>query len=134
MNNERVTEFLSTLPHVEQTIQWGDNLLFWVGDKAVVGKMFCLLNLEPGQKCCAAFPAGPEGFAELCEREDISPAPYLARAHWVCVERWDALTWQEWKQWLTAAHARTLAKLPKRAQKLLAEEGSAEKRSAQPRS
>jgi predicted DNA-binding protein (MmcQ/YjbR family) len=105
---------------VVTSIQWGDNLLFWVGDKAIGGKMFCLLNLEPGQKCVAAFAASPEGFAELCEREDISPAPYLARAHWVCVQQWQALSWAEWKHLLTAAHAIVHARLPARTRAMLA--------------
>jgi predicted DNA-binding protein (MmcQ/YjbR family) len=134
MNNERVTEFLSALPHVEQTVQWGDNLLFWVGDKAIGGRMFCVLNLEPGQKCVASFPAGPEGAAELCEREDIMPAPYLAKWHWVCVQRWDALSGAEWKQCLTRAYELISARLKPRTLALLAEKRSANKRSAKKRS
>ena len=38
--NER--EFLLQLPHVVETMQWGANLVFWVGDKAIGGKMFAL--------------------------------------------------------------------------------------------
>jgi predicted DNA-binding protein (MmcQ/YjbR family) len=125
MNNERVSEYLLGLPHVQQTVQWGDNLVFWVGDKAVGGKMFCMLNLDPGAKCRAGFAAGPEGMAELCERESIVPAPYLARAHWVCVQQWDALSWAEWKQCLARAHGLIQAKLPRRTRDVLAMEPKA---------
>jgi predicted DNA-binding protein (MmcQ/YjbR family) len=103
MNNERVREFLLTLPHVKETVQWGDHLLFWAGDKAIGGRMFCVLDLGGTGKCVVSMAAGPEGMAELLEREGIVPAPYLARAHWVCVERWDALDWPEWMERLKRA-------------------------------
>ena len=47
MNVELLRAFLLSLPHVEETMQWGDNLVFWVGDKAIGGKMFALANLSP---------------------------------------------------------------------------------------
>ena len=112
MNNERVREFLLTLPHVKETVQWGDHLLFWAGDKAIGGKMFCMLDLGGMGKCVVAMAAGAEGMAELLEREGIVPAPYLARAHWVCVERWDALDWPEWKERLQRAREIVHEKLP----------------------
>jgi hypothetical protein len=37
MDAERAREFLRKLPLVEETMQWGNNLVFWVGDKAVGG-------------------------------------------------------------------------------------------------
>ncbi len=46
MDAERVRAFLLTLPHVAETLQWGDNLVFWVGDKSIGGKMFALVNLS----------------------------------------------------------------------------------------
>ena len=102
------------LPHVVETMQWGDNLVFWVGDKAVGGKMFCLLNLDAGAHGVVSYSAGPERFAELVEVEGIGPAPYMARIHWVAVERWEVLRNAEWERELRAAHAITLGKLPKR--------------------
>ena len=111
MNVERLREFLLSLPHVVEAEQWG-GLLYWVGDQAVGGKTFIHVNLEAGQGHPAMFPAGPERFAELCERDGMIPAPYLARAFWVAVERWDALRDAEWQEELTAAHALTRDKLP----------------------
>jgi predicted DNA-binding protein (MmcQ/YjbR family) len=114
MDVERVRAFLLTMPHAVETMQWGDNLVFWVGDKAIGGKMFCLLNLAAGAHGVISYSAGPERYAELVEREGIGPAPYMARIYWVAVERWDALRNAEWESELSAAHAMTLAKLPKR--------------------
>jgi predicted DNA-binding protein (MmcQ/YjbR family) len=114
MDAERVREFLLGLPHVVETQQWGDNLVFWVGDKAIGGKMFCLLDLEGGGHGVVSYAAGPERFAELVEQEGLKPAPYMARIFWVAAERWDALRNAEWEGELRAAHGITLAKLPKK--------------------
>ena len=119
MDVERVRAFLLGLPHAVETMQWGDNLVFWVGDKAIGGKMFCLLNLDAGTHGVMSYSAGPERYAELVEREGIVPAPYMARISWVAVERWGALRNAEWEEELSAAHAITLAKLPKRVREIL---------------
>ncbi len=66
------------------------------------------------------FSAGPERFAELVEMDGLMPAAYMARIHWVAAERWDALRNSEWEDELRAAHAITLAKLPKRVLEVLA--------------
>jgi len=120
MDVERARGFLLGLPHAVETMQWGDNLVFWVGDKAVGGKMFCLLNLDAGAHGVVSYSAGPERFAELVELEGIVPAPYMARIHWVAVERWDVLRNTEWESELRAAHAITLGKLPKGVREVLA--------------
>jgi predicted DNA-binding protein (MmcQ/YjbR family) len=120
MDVERARTFLLGLPHAVETMQWGDNLVFWVGDKAIGGKMFCLLNLDAGAHGVVSYSAGPERFAELVEREGIVPAPYMARIHWVAVERWDVLRNAEWESELRAAHEITLAKLPKGVREVLA--------------
>jgi predicted DNA-binding protein (MmcQ/YjbR family) len=110
MNAERVRGFLLGLPHVVETAQWG-GIVFWVGDKAIGGKMFVLLNTD-AEQLPISYPAGQERMAELVEQEGILPAPYLARIFWVAVERWDVFRMSEWESELRAAHAMTFAKLP----------------------
>jgi predicted DNA-binding protein (MmcQ/YjbR family) len=46
MDAESTRAFLLKLPFVEETLQWGNNLVFWVSDKAVGGKMFALIDLS----------------------------------------------------------------------------------------
>ncbi len=87
MDAERVRTFCLGLPHAAETLQWGANLVFRVGDKSAGGKMFALVNLDGLGGPVISFCAGPEGYAELLEREGVVPAPYLARAHWVALER-----------------------------------------------
>ena len=120
MDAERLRTLLLKLPHVEETMQWGANLVFWAGDKAIGGKMFALTNLDEDERGVLSFAAGPERYAELLEIDGIIPAPYLARAYWVCLERWDALSQREFEEHLTHAHAIVFAKLPKRTRDALA--------------
>ena len=120
MDAERARAYLLSLPHVIETMQWGENLVFWVGDKAVGGKMFTVINLDALGGPVVSFAAGGEHAAELCEREGLIPAPYLARAGWVAAEHWGALNAREWKAELEAAHRRVLAKLPARTLAILA--------------
>jgi len=118
MDAERAREFLLKLPHVCETKQWGENLVFWTGDKAIGGKMFCLLNLDAGGGVIS-FAAGSERFYELVERDGLLPAPYMARIFWVAAEGWSALRNAEWEELLRAAHEITYDKLPKRVKETL---------------
>src|SRR5579875_1826177 len=105
MDAERARALLLSLPHVAETLQWGDNLVFWVGDKSAGGKMFALINLSADAHGVISFAAGPERFLELIELEAFRPAPYLARAHWVATSDWAALRPLEWQTELRNAHA-----------------------------
>src|SRR6201996_973681 len=94
MDAERARAFLLTLPHVAETLQWGDNLVFWVGDKSIGGKMFALINLDDEsrlgrQPVIFSFATDPERFHELLEIEGVVPAPYLARAKWIALQHWN---------------------------------------------
>ena len=121
MNAERARAYLLSLPYVVETSQW-DGVVFWVGDKAIGGKMFVLMNPESGTSGhhpLLSYPAGPERFHELCEVEGLRPAPYLARLFWIAAEGWNVFRDREWEAELSAGHALTLAKVPSRTRALL---------------
>ena len=123
MDAERARAFLLALPYVVETMQW-DALVFWVGDKTLVGKMFTVIGLDEEKrgvtgKAVISYAAGRERYDELLEIEGLFPAPYLARAHWIAAERWDVFRTRQWEQELAAAHAIVLAKLPPKAKKAL---------------
>jgi predicted DNA-binding protein (MmcQ/YjbR family) len=124
MDAERLRTFLLTLPHAVETRQWGNNLVFWVGDKAIGGKMFALINLDdPGPRLARAafmFAANPERFHQLLETEGVVPAPYLARAHWLALTHWNVLPAHELEDLLYEANAVVAAKLPTRTRTALA--------------
>ena len=119
MNAERVREFLLSLPNVLETPQWG-GIVFWLGDKAIGGKMFVMLNPDAGEGLPISYPVGQERFNELLELEGLHPAPYMARIFWVAAERWDVFRDREWQEQLTAAHEITFAKLPPKTKQILA--------------
>jgi predicted DNA-binding protein (MmcQ/YjbR family) len=119
MDAERTRAFLLKLPHVVDTMQWGANLVFWVGDKAIGGKMFALVNLDGDGKGVISYSAGPERYPELLEIEGLFPAPYMARIWWVAAERWDVFRAPEWERELRAAYDLTLSKLPPKTRKTL---------------
>ncbi|MHB1674589.1 MAG: MmcQ/YjbR family DNA-binding protein [Acidobacteriaceae bacterium] len=120
MDAEQVREFLLKLPHVEETMQWGANLVFWVGDKVVGGKMFALANLDEDGQGVISFHAGPERYPDLLEIDGVIPAPYMARIFWVALTRWDAIPSRELLPLLAQARDLVYAKLPKRTKDVLA--------------
>ncbi len=109
MDVESVRKFCLSLPHVTEDVQWESDLLFRIGNK-----MFAVAALDPSSDHRMSFKCTPETFAELTERDGIIPAPYVARYHWVALERFDALPERELKELLGNAYQLILGKLPKK--------------------
>ena len=118
MGLERTRAYLLSLPFVEETLQW-DVLVYWVLDKAVGGKMFAMLPPDMNRPHVVGFAVPPERYNDLLEIEGVRPAPYLARAHWIVVERWDVFPERDLHGHLRAAYERVEAKLPPRVQRTL---------------
>jgi predicted DNA-binding protein (MmcQ/YjbR family) len=128
MDAERLREYMLSLPHVVETMQWGANLVYWVGDKAIGGKMFALSNLDVDHRGVLSFAAGPERFAELLETDGVFPAPYLARAHWVAIEHWGVFRSSELEELLESGRRLVYDKLPKRTREVLAMPAAAQRK------
>ena len=109
MDNESVRAYCLSFPHVTESVLWGADLVFKIG-----GKMFAVINLDAGSDHCMSFKATPEKFAELVERNGIVPAPYVARYHWVALERFNALSEKELKSLIKTAYDLVFEKLPKK--------------------
>lgn len=109
MDVELVRAYCLSLPHVTEKVQWGNDLVFKIGDK-----MFAVTVLEGASKYCASFKCTPEKFAELIEEEGIDPAPYSARYHWVALERFNVMSERELKVLLRQAYDLVFEKLPKK--------------------
>jgi len=113
MDVEWLREICLSFPGTTEQIQWGNDLLFKVG-----GKMFALTPLEPAP-VFLSFKTSPENFAELTERLNIIPAPYLARAQWVALQTRDALSAEELARLLRDSYDLVFAKLPKKAREVV---------------
>ena len=120
MDNERIREICLALPHVAETLNWGHHLVYFVGDRDIGGKMFAMTDLDGSGTGVLWFHCGAERFHELQENEGICASPYLARVHWVTVERWDVLRPREIEDELRRAYALIYEKLPKRTKAVLA--------------
>lgn len=122
MDIESVRSFCLSLPHTDEKVQWVNDLLFRIGEK-----MFAVAALEPSHGVALSFKCTPEKFAELVERDGIIPAPYMARHHWVGLERFDVLPDRELKPLLQNAYQMVLEKLPKKVRAGLESPASAPK-------
>jgi predicted DNA-binding protein (MmcQ/YjbR family) len=109
MNVDSIRAYCLSFPSATEKLQWGDALCFKVRDK-----MFAVLGLD---KVRLIFKCSAEAFAELIERPDIRPSPYLARHNWVILDRLDALPNHELRDLIQQSYEMVAAKAPSRARK-----------------
>jgi predicted DNA-binding protein (MmcQ/YjbR family) len=123
MNVDSVRQYCLAFPHATENLQWKDDLCFKVG-----GKIFAILDLESVPPCLCV-KCAPEKFAELCEHEDIAPAPYLGRYKWVLLRRLDILGHAELENLIGQSYAMVAAKVkPKSKGKTLKRRGRRDKK------
>jgi predicted DNA-binding protein (MmcQ/YjbR family) len=120
MDNERIRAICLALPHVAETLNWGHHLVYWAGDRAIGGKMFAMTDLDGTGTGVLWFHCGAERFHELLEIDGIRASPYLEKAYWVTVERWNVLRSRQIEDELRRAHTLIFEKLPKRTRTVLA--------------
>jgi len=107
MNAETIRKYCLSFPQAKENLQWGDDLCFKVNQK-----IFVTLSLDSvPQRMC--FKCTPEKFAELCEYEDIRPAPYVGRYKWVMLDRLDALPDAELRDLIRQSYEMVAAKAKK---------------------
>ena len=114
MNIEEIREFCLSLPHATEDVKWGNDLAFCVGEK-----MFTVVGLEPSAQTAMSFKCTPEKFAELIEMDGIRPAPYVARYHWVALEKFNALKQNELMDLIKKSYQMVWEKLPAKVKKKL---------------
>jgi predicted DNA-binding protein (MmcQ/YjbR family) len=119
MDNERIREICLALPHAAESLNWDHVLVYWACDRSIGGKMFALTNADGAESPVLSFHCGAERYHELLEIDGIVPAPHLARAWWVALDRWDALPPRQIEDELARAHALISQKLPKRTRTIL---------------
>jgi predicted DNA-binding protein (MmcQ/YjbR family) len=105
MNVDSIRAYCLSFPNVTEKLQWEDNLCF-----KIAGKIFAMLGLDNLRLC---FKCTPETFAELIEREDIRPAPYVGRYKWVLLDRLDAVDDSELEDLIRQSYDMVSSKAPK---------------------
>src|SRR5260370_33899027 len=114
MDAERMSAMLLKLPHVVKTVAWSTYVLFWAADKSIGGQLFAMMTPVNETKGVITYAAGQERYAELLEREGVSPSVEFPRSQWVQVERWNVFRQAEWQSGMEGGHAIISAELPKR--------------------
>jgi len=95
-----IEKFCLSLPGATLSIQWGSDHVYKIG-----GKMFAVMGPPELRPQTISFKAGEASFDILTKAKNIIPAPYLARARWVNLQKLDALNAKEMKAYLARAHA-----------------------------
>jgi len=113
MDLEEVRQFCLSLPGATEDVKWGNDLTFCIGKK-----MFAVTGLDSAAQSIS-FKCTPEKFAELTEKDGIIPAHYVARYHWVTLEKLDALKAEELKALIEKSYQMVAEKLPKGVKKQL---------------
>lgn len=119
MEIEALRRYCLQFPHASENVQWGADLCFKVD-----GKLFAVTPLEPAP-VSLSFKCSPESFAELCELPGVRPAAYLARAHWVSLEKLNTLPDAEMRERLAESYRLVFENLPKKRQAELQSAGTA---------
>ncbi|MCA1589419.1 MAG: MmcQ/YjbR family DNA-binding protein [Acidobacteria bacterium] len=111
MNTEQLRKFCLSLPHATEDVKWGNDLCFCVGKK-----MFAVTGLDSsdGQ---VSFKCTPDKFAELTEIDGIIPAPYVARYHWVAIQKPNALADGELQDLISNSYKMVFDKLSPKVKK-----------------
>jgi predicted DNA-binding protein (MmcQ/YjbR family) len=111
MDFEAAKALCRTFPGCTEDIKWGADAVFSVG-----AKMFAVTNHEVPANGIS-FKVDDDRFLELTDRPGIIPAPYLARAKWVYVEKASALSDKEAAALLRRSYELVFAKLTKKLQR-----------------
>lgn len=103
MHRAEFETFVLGLPAATLVRQWRDDSVAKVG-----GKIFCLLDRDPGE---VWLKVSDMGFAVMCDLNGIRPAPYFARAGWVAISHESPLSDAELRAYIVEAHRLVAAKL-----------------------
>jgi len=112
MTPKQIDAFCGKLPAATRSVQWEGVIVFKVG-----GRMFALIVPdERGRPSELWFKSAPEHYEALAHSLGFRPAPYLARAKWVALDKPEMLTDRQLKAYLRRAHAVIATALPRKMQ------------------
>lgn len=109
MNDEELGLLCRPWPGTHCDIKWEHNRVWSVG-----GKMFCLLALDMPHGGQLSVKVASARFLELTDVPGVLPAPYLARAHWICLAPGHALSAAEIEGLVRDAYCLVRERLPRR--------------------
>ena len=115
MDRNQFDDFCADLAATTHVIQWGGSSVWKVG-----GKIFAVCShWAAGNHAKISFKCSEMSYTLLREEEGIIPAPYLARAQWVQLERPDAMSKADIQLYIEEAHCIIAGKLTRAARAVL---------------
>lgn len=112
MTIEDIRSIAMKLPHATEGIKWGNDLCFCIAEK-----MFCVTSMEGNVKF--SLKVHENDFEELCQRQGITPAPYMARNKWVMIDSSAKLSRKELEGFIKKSYELVKGKLTKKLQEKL---------------
>jgi predicted DNA-binding protein (MmcQ/YjbR family) len=101
--------FCLALPGASETVQWGEDRVYKVG-----GKMFAVCGMDGRRLRGLSIKVSDDSALILTRLPGIVPAPYLARAGWVRLDRLDRLPPDQLRGYVRRSHALVVAGLSRR--------------------
>lgn len=116
MTRAEFDTYCESLPATTHVVQWGGASVWKVG-----GKIFAICSawVKGSQEERIAFKCSDLSYLMLTEQDGFIPAPYLGRAKWVMMDKPDALSDEDLKTYIVAAHKMIAAKLTKKTRREL---------------
>lgn len=111
MHRPAFEAFVLSLPAATLVRQWRDDSVAKVG-----GKIFCLLDRDPGE---VWLKVSDMTFELMADMDGIRPAPYFARAGWVAISHDSPLGDEEVRAYIVEAHRLIAGKLSRRTRREL---------------
>lgn len=115
MKLEKAIAVCRALPGATEDVKWGADLVFSVGEK-----MFAVTGNSADAEGIS-FKVDDERFLELTDRPGIIAAPYLARAKWVKIVDFKAVSDAEAAELLKRSYEIIFGKLTKKLQREIGE-------------
>ena len=106
MTLQEIIDYCDSLPFTDKDLKWEHNLCFLICEK-----IFCIGSLD--EEFSISFKTNETDFEMLTHRADINPAPYLGRSRWVNIKKPDALSKDEWEEFIKRSYNIIKAKLPR---------------------
>lgn len=106
MNIDSIRAYCLSFPGATEGLQWGDDLLFRVGNKIFVSLSLGSVPVRMTVK------STPERCTELLEIEGITRAAYVGRYDFITLERLDLLPDEEVKELIAESYENVRRKLP----------------------
>lgn len=114
MTRQEFNALCEKLPATTNVVQWGDASVWKIG-----GKIFAICSTwgDSGAQSAPeriSFKCSDLSYQILIEQDGVIPAPYLARAKWVQVQKTGALSNEDIETYIRSAHEIIAGKLTKK--------------------